>query len=536
MRALVFILFISVLGISCQKELHAPVATVITSAVSAIADTTAIGGGEVIDDAGEPVTARGICWSTSHDPAITGNHTTNGTGTGIFASALTGLLPNTTYYVRAYASNYYNIAYGEEVSFTTLSVSAGLPTVITDTARSVTQTSATCGGKVTADGGFTVTARGVCWSTIPKPDISGNHTTDGSGLGTFSSALTSLSSSVVYYVRAYATNSNGTAYGNEVTFAAQNSSTQDVYVAGWESTGLYSTAQLWKNGVAGTLPGGSFNVQAASVFVNGTDVHVAGYEDNGNATGFAKFWKNGTASALSAGNSIARSVYVSGSDVYVAGSEKNSSVNTAMIWKNGVATVLSTNPCGSDARSVFVSGTDVYAGGIEINCPGPVATATVWKNGVPASYTGLGFGGAVISVFVSGTDVYACGNENTDPANASKFVAKLWKNGVGTTLSVNNGVGRSVYVSGTDVYVAGYEENAAHKQVAKVWKNGVATSLSDGTYDVYAQSVFVYGTDVYVAGSAQIGAQYYSRVWKNGALTSLVSGAINTAANSIFVK
>jgi hypothetical protein len=536
LRAVVFIMLAWLLCLSCQRELHAPEATVITTSISSISDTTASGGGEVTDDAGEPVTVRGICWSTFSGPVVTGNHTTDGSGTGIFASALKGLLPNTTYYVRAYASNYYNTAYGNEVSFTTSTLAAGLPTVTTDTASLITQTSATSGGNVTADGGFSVTARGVCWGTSTKPDISGNHTTDGSGLGTFSSALTALSSSVIYYARAYAINGNGTAYGNEVSFAAQTPASLEAYVAGTGSTGAYTTALLWKNGVAATLPGGLFDVQAASVFVSGTDVYVAGSEDNGNATGFAKLWKNGTASALSTGNSVARSVYVSGTDVYVAGSEKLSSVNTAMIWKNGVAAVLSTNPCGSEARSVFVSGTDVYAGGIEINCTGPASTATVWKNGAPTFYTGLGFGGAVQSVFVSGTDVYACGLENTDATNGSKYVAKLWKNGTGASLSVNNGVGRSVYVSGTDVYVAGYEENTAHKKVAKIWKNGIATALSDGTYDVTAQSVFVYGTDVYVAGYAQIGAQFYSRVWKNGALTSLVSGAINTAANSIFIK
>ena len=536
MRIFIFISFVLTLCLSCQRELHAPVATVLTTAISAIADTIATGGGEVTDDGGEPVTTRGICWSTFPEPVVTGNHTANGSGTGTFASDLTGLLPNTTYYVRAYASNYYNTAYGNEVSFTTLATVAGLPVVTTDSASLITQTSAASGGNVTADGGFPVTARGICWGTSTKPDISGNHTTDGSGLGTFSSALTSLSSSTIYYIRAYATNSNGTAYGNEVSFAALTPASLEAYVAGWESSGSHTTAQLWKNGVEATLPGGSFDVQAASVFVSGTDVYVAGFEDNGNATGFAKLWQNGTATALSTGNSTARSVYVSGADVYVAGSEKITSVNSAIIWKNGVAAILSTNPCGSEARSVFVSGADVYAGGIDISCAGSFANATVWKNGVPATYAGLGFGGAVVSVFVSGTDVYACGNENTDATHGSKYVAKLWRNGTGTSLSVNNGVGRSVYVSGSDVYVAGYEENAAHKMVAKVWKNGVATTLSDGTYDVFAQSVFVHGSDVYVAGSAQIGAQYYSRVWKNGALTSLASGAINTAANSIFIK
>ena len=94
--------------------------TVATTAISDIDKTTATGGGNVTADGGAEVTARGICWSTSHNPTISGSHTTDGTGTGSFTSSMTGLTANTTYYVRAYATNSAGTAYGEEVSFTTL--------------------------------------------------------------------------------------------------------------------------------------------------------------------------------------------------------------------------------------------------------------------------------------------------------------------------------------------------------------------------------------------------------------------------------
>ena len=94
--------------------------TVTTTAVSNIAPTTAMSGGNVTADGGADITARGICWSTSQTPTISGNHTTDGTGTGSFTSTMTGLTPNTTYYVRAYATNSEGTAYGEVVSFTTL--------------------------------------------------------------------------------------------------------------------------------------------------------------------------------------------------------------------------------------------------------------------------------------------------------------------------------------------------------------------------------------------------------------------------------
>jgi gingipain R len=94
--------------------------TVTTTAISAIDKTTATGGGNVTADGGAIVTARGICWSTSQNPTVSGSHTTDGTGTGSFTSSMTGLTANTTYYVRAYATNSAGTAYGEELSFTTL--------------------------------------------------------------------------------------------------------------------------------------------------------------------------------------------------------------------------------------------------------------------------------------------------------------------------------------------------------------------------------------------------------------------------------
>ncbi len=94
--------------------------TVTTTAISDIDKNTATGGGNVTADGGATVTARGICWSTSQNPTVDGSHTTDGTGTGSFTSSMTGLTANTTYYVRAYATNSAGTAYGEAVSFTTL--------------------------------------------------------------------------------------------------------------------------------------------------------------------------------------------------------------------------------------------------------------------------------------------------------------------------------------------------------------------------------------------------------------------------------
>ena len=132
-------------------------------------------------------------------------------------SNLTGLTANTLYYVRAYATNSLGTSYGNEVTFTTLP-NPILPTVTTTTVTNIFPTTATSGGNVTSDGGATVIFRGVCWSTSPNPTLADSHTTDGSGTGVFVSNLTGLTFNILYYARAYAVNSVGTSYGNQMSF------------------------------------------------------------------------------------------------------------------------------------------------------------------------------------------------------------------------------------------------------------------------------------------------------------------------------
>jgi uncharacterized protein (TIGR02145 family) len=195
------------------QSITTPILT--TTPVTNISQTSATSGGEVIFDGGIDVTARGVCWSTSPNPTITGSHTSDGTGSGVFISQLTDLSGGTLYFIRAYATNIVGTSYGNELTFTTLS----LPNVITTIATNIAQFSATSGGIVTTDGGDFVSARGVCWSLTPNPNITGNHTVDGTGTGTFVSSITGLNEDSLYYYRAYATNSLGTAYGNEYFFS-----------------------------------------------------------------------------------------------------------------------------------------------------------------------------------------------------------------------------------------------------------------------------------------------------------------------------
>lgn len=99
-----------------------------------------------------------------------------------------------------------------------LTPAAGVPVVTTSSVSNVTYNSATGGGNVTSQGGSTITARGICWSTSSNPTIADAHTTETGTTGTFTSQMTGLNYNTLYYVRAYATNSQGTGYGNEVSF------------------------------------------------------------------------------------------------------------------------------------------------------------------------------------------------------------------------------------------------------------------------------------------------------------------------------
>ncbi len=204
--------------------IDATLPTVTTGEVSNITQTTAQGSGNVTNSGGANVTERGICWSTSHNPTISGNHANNGTGTGGYTVNMTGLTANTHYYVRAYAKNSAGVSYGNEVDFTTAqNVSA--PTVTTSQVTNVTQTTATGGGNVTNSGGATVTERGICWSTSHNPTTSGSHANSGTGTGSFTVNMTGLTANTTYYVRAYAINSAGTSYGSEVSFTTQQALT-----------------------------------------------------------------------------------------------------------------------------------------------------------------------------------------------------------------------------------------------------------------------------------------------------------------------
>ncbi len=118
---------------------------------------------------------------------------------------------------------------------------ASLAVLSTASATNTAATTATSGGFITSDGGATITARGVCWNTTSNPTTSDSKTTDGVGIGQFVSEITGLTAGLTYHVRAYATNSIGTAYGADMAISTMGQAPESVTQPATNVSGIVAT-------------------------------------------------------------------------------------------------------------------------------------------------------------------------------------------------------------------------------------------------------------------------------------------------------
>ena len=246
-----FLVALTMILFSCKPEVEKP--TVVTKSVGEVTKTSAKVVGQVAADGGADVTERGVCWSTDGTPTILDYRVKDVEGgLGSYDVVFTDLVPNTQYYVRAYATNEAGTGYGDEKTFVTVDPEDPegpegpenpeqpeqpenpenpeepevpeqpeeiAPVVTTAEVTEIKLFSAVCGGEVVSNGESVVVVRGVCWSIEQNPTIEDSHTTNGVSTGIYTSSLTELNYGTTYYVRAYAINANGiTAYGEERIF------------------------------------------------------------------------------------------------------------------------------------------------------------------------------------------------------------------------------------------------------------------------------------------------------------------------------
>src|SRR5450759_48378 len=132
---------------SCKKDKPTP-PVLTTTAVTSITQTTGISGGNITNDGGVTVLTRGACWSTNNTPIITDSISKDGAGAGSFVSNIIHLIPGTTYFIRAYATNSSGTGYGMAMSFKTLRDPTTAPIAITQPAKNINATGATLNGSV----------------------------------------------------------------------------------------------------------------------------------------------------------------------------------------------------------------------------------------------------------------------------------------------------------------------------------------------------------------------------------------------------
>jgi uncharacterized protein (TIGR02145 family) len=202
----------------CKPKDPDPQIVIDTGELSEIGPTHCIIEGEILETGVNEILQHGFVWSESPDVTLdSGKKNELGTsGPGTYSSTIQDLSPNTTYYIRAYASDATLTKYGAEKNFITTGPT--VPVLRTWSAFNVGSYKAQSGGNISSDGGSEVTARDVCWSTSRFPTIDDQFSLDDAGTGSYESLLQPLKPYTIYHTRAYATNSIGTGYGEEMLF------------------------------------------------------------------------------------------------------------------------------------------------------------------------------------------------------------------------------------------------------------------------------------------------------------------------------
>ena len=388
--------FITVIK-SCQKPAPPSVTTV---SVSGITTTGAVSGGNVTNNGGDEVTARGVCWGTTQNPTLGTSKTSDGKGNGTFASNITGLTASMNYHVRAYATNSVGTAYGNELTFITASTVPGAPTIGTANAGNAQATviftePADNGGSAIT--GYTVTSN------------PGNITGTGSASPI---TITGLTNGVTYTFTVTATNANGTGLASSASNPVTPIAPLSVPGAPTIGTASKGNAQATvtftapSNNGGSTITGYTVTSNPGGITASGTasPIIVTGLT-NGTAYTFTVTATNttGTGTASSASNSVTPST--------VPGTPTGISA-TAGCFKAVVTFSVPGSNGGSDITGYTITSSP---GGFTATGSSSPITVTHLLNGIAYTFT-------AVAVNSNGNSTSSIPSNSVTPAGPSSVV------------------------------------------------------------------------------------------------------------------
>lgn len=441
-------------GTAYGKELTfttvaATLASLNTSTATNITQTTAQSGGTVSDNGGSPVTQRGVVYSsTSTAPTVSDNKIISGSGNGAFAVNITGLSIGTVYYVRSYATNSAGTAYGNVISFKT--VAAAIPSGIsTNAVTNVTLSGAAFSGSVSADGGASITSRGFVYSATTSAPVVGTSSSvlSGAGTGSFNASVTGLQSNTIYYVRSFATNSAGTAYGNAAVFTT----------------------------LAPTLPSGLFTDAVTNISASGASVSGSVSTDGGASITSRGFVYSSTTStpAVGTSSSVTSGAGTGAFSSALTGLQPNTTYYVRSFATNSAGTAYGSTRSFTTLNSLAVG--QLYNGGI---------IAYIFKSGDTGYVSGQIHGliipqGSLASYQwgCSGTSVSTSTSLGWGNSNTYNIVSACTSSSIAARYAYNLSTGGY-----SDWFLPSYSE------LLKIAENGSLLNLTNGSYWTSSQS------------------------------------------------